>query len=423
MLRYMKFATVFVVLTATVASASSIFSYHPEGVGWWSFPSTGRTAGMGGATIAIYDEMNTIGVNPATNAGLDRTAMLATLLSQSRSVTDAASRSASFHDQYPRVGRIVTPTWKGVVLSFGFEPMSDIVVKWSSRTAGPAGITMIDSLEANGGLWSGSLGLARAFGDFAFGVDWKLVRGNAQTEWRRTIINADTTTAPLATSTLLDREYTGGRASVGAVYRIGETSRRAATWVFGITAELPTSLDRQTTISTGTRIPSFYYPSHEDYYAVVDDLNDTTNATVNLPLSVGAGASYRPSNQFLAAADITYTNWSALSSAFADTWAASVGIEVHPTTSYRAFYPFQWPYRLGARMEEHYIRAGGAKPKAWYVSTGFGVPIGNGVGFIEYAFEYGQRGSISKTLVRERIWRHTISIVGWERWFQYRPRR
>lgn len=421
--RYVKLAALLVMCSVSVSSASSIFSYHPEGVGWWSWPSTARTAGMAGSTVAIYDEMNTIGVNPATNAGLDRTAMLATLLSQSRRVVDTADRSANFYDQYPRVGRVVTPTWKGVVLSFGFEPMSDIMVKWSSRTLEPSGITLIDSLEANGGLWSGSAGLARAFGKFAVGADVKLIRGNAQTEWRRTVIHVDTTTSPLATSTLLDRQYSGVRTAVGALYRVGETSRRRARFVVGAFAELPTSLNRQTTVSTGTRIPSYYYPSHKDYYAVAEDLDDTTSVSVDLPFALGVGASFRPSEQFLAAADIVYMNWSALSSSFANTWSASIGIEVHPTTNYRAFYPFQWPYRFGARMEEHYIRAGGAKPTAWYLSSGVGIPLGHGTGFIEYAFEYGVRGNTTDNLVRERVWRHTISLTGWERWFQYQPRR
>jgi hypothetical protein len=409
---------------STSTQATSIFSYHPDGVGWWDWPSNGRIAAMGGASVGVYDESNPLGMNPATNAAMERGAMTAVFLGQKRVVLDQGSKSAQFFDQHPRIIRIVTPTAKGVVVGVGFEPLSDVVVKWSGGgDLGDTGMRVKDSLDANGGLWSGTFEVAREFGAFSVGAEWSIIRGAIGTEWRRTVLDADGARLPMATSALLRRTYAGNRFGLGAVYRIGETLKAPAIWTFGTVLHLPTSLDQSTIMSSGTRIPSVIYPTHEDNYAAAPDLNDTTEGQTDLPLSLSIGATYRPGDRLLAALDLTYMRWSQVSSKFTDLLQTSLGVEIHPSSDYRSFYPLQWPYRFGVRLENQYVEAGNSAPTNWYLSTGFGLPLGGGSGQIDYSFEYGQRGSVSENHVRERVWRHTISIVGWERMFQYRPRR
>jgi hypothetical protein len=412
-------AAILVLLFAGRVDATSIFSYDPNAVGWWTWPDGGRAGGMGNTATAMYDEMNPYGVNPATIAAFKRTALTMSFVSQRRGVSDAAGGSATFHDQNFRVFRLVTPIARGVVLGFGLEPVSDVMIKWSN-TATDAGVTLNDSLEASGGLWAGTLELAREFGQFSFGAEARLVRGEVSTEWRRTILQEG---APLATSALISRQYNGILYGLGAVYRIGETARRPARWTFGLHVQPPAGLDYTSYSSLGTRIPLWWQPGHEESTPIAPDLNDTTSATADLPLAVNLGATYRPNAQLLAAFDIGYMHWKALDSRFSNTWRAGLGVEVRPSDDYRSFYALQWPYRFGVRWEQHYIPAPVKIPSGIYVSAGAGIPIGQGVGKLDYSIEFGQRGTLETNSVRERVWRHTISLVGWESWFQYRPRR
>ena len=402
------------------SSATSIFSFHQQGVGYWAWSTNARLSAMGGTGTAVYDEMNPIGQNPATIAAFERASMTASFLSQRRSATDDVSSTAIYYDQSPRVLRAVIPMFKGFVIGAGLEPISDTVIRWASKADDVAGMTLLDSLEASGGLWAGTLEIAREFGPISIGAQVRAVRGNLETEWRRTILESG---VPLATSELLSRRYRGSVYGLGVVYRIGETARSAATWTLGASLDLPASIDEDQTLSRGTRIPLWYLPEHNEAPTVAPDLNDTTSSTVDLPLALTLGATWNSGGRLLAAADVGYTRWSTLSDAFADTWRAGVGVEVHPSTDFRSFVALQWPYRFGARWEQHYIPSPVDHPSAWYLSTGFGVPIGGDRGQIDYSFEYGRRGTIGENGVTERVWRQTISIVGWERWFEYRPRR
>ena len=368
---------------------------------------------MGGASNAVFDMSNTIGVNPATVAAFDRTALVASFLNQKRSVKDAQGLTGTFYEQYPRILRVVTHVGYGAVVAAGFEPLSDVRATWSSR-ATTDGVAIHDSLESSGGLWAGSIELARRFGSFSFGARWSLVRGQTRTEWRRTITDPG---APLVTSALLTRRLAGGIFGLGALYHHGEA------WTFGLSVDLPASLDETTTMSAGTRIPSRYVPSHEDAVAVSDDQNDTTSTSLTLPVEVAWGAAWKPGERLLTALDVVYRRWSQLDGAFSDTWRVALGAEVVPSTDYRSFTALQWPYRLGVRWEQHYAPSPAKTVNGWFVGGGVGLPIGQDVGRLDYAIEYGVRGSIADNLVRERVWRHTISVVGWERWFVRRPRR
>gem|GEM_PF-1257580 len=419
MRRIPALALVGMIAASGSASGTSIFSYHQQGLGYWEWRGDGRIMGMGGASVAVFDMSNPISVNPAVISAFEQTSLTATFLSQKREALDYKGLRGTFYDQYPRIFRAVVPLGYGIVMSVGLEPLSDVRMIWSSQ-ATANGVSYRDSLEADGGLWAGTLQFARQFGPFAAGIRVQMVRGRIITEWRRTILDAST---PLTTSVLSTRRFVGGTFGLGAVYRLGEV------WTFGAALDVPTTLDETDIVSLGTRIPSSLYPSHSDKFTIVSsDQNDTSATTLKLPLGFALGASWRPGERLISAAEVEYRQWSQVSSEFRNTWRVALGAEIRPSTNFKSFFLLQWPYRLGLRWEQHYIPAQSTQssrsyPNGWYVTTGLGIPIGAGLGQIDYAFEYGQRGSLGTNLARERVWRQTISIVGWDRWFVRRPRR
>ncbi len=399
---------------ATSAGANSIFSYHSRGLGLEALTGEGRSMGMGYATLAVADADNPAGLNPAGLTGFPLTTLMATFVNSSRGVEGAGGGTAHFYEQNLRQFKAVVPFGYDVKAAMAFLPVSDLQTKWSGMAPQGSPVSYRDSLEASGGLWAGQFELARRFGDFSTGIRWRVVRGQLQTEWRRTVSSRS---APLASSALLTRDVEGNLFSLGGLYHFSDEL------TFGLTADIAADMDEKRTVSLGTRVPSSFYPQHEDGLSVVADENDTTNGTLSYPWGLGFGVCWKPGDRMTLAGDFVYQQWSAVHDDFEDTWEASLGLEITPSTSFRSLFFLQWPYRLGVRREMHYIPAGGSAPVGWFLSGGVGVPIGDGAGRIDYAVEYGTRGTISSNTAKETIWRHTISIVGWERWFEYRPRR
>jgi len=397
---------------ASAAVANSIFSFHPNGIGVWAWPGDARSFGMGGASSAVYDMSNPVGVNPATLTAFEMTSLSASVFLQARSVRDVAGLTGTFNEQYPRDLRIVTPLGRGFVSGFALEPLSDVRITWATRaTAG--GLPVLDSLEASGGLWAASIEVARRFGSVSAGARWQLARGSIHTEWRRTILDG----SPLATSTLQTRTYSGSIFGLGGLYRYGDA------WTVGAALDIPASLRETQAVSLGTRVPNEFYPTHADGPTVAPDHDTTTIASAKLPLGLTAGVAWTSGRRATVALDVAYRRWSRLSPEFPNIWGVALGTEVRPSVNYTSFPVLQWLYRAGVRWEQHYIPSPDTAPSAWFVTAGMGIPIGAGAGQIDYAFEYGQRGTLDRQAARERIWRQTISVVGWERWFERRPRR
>ena len=396
------------------AFAGSIFSFHGKGLGYPAEKGDARILGMGGVSIALLEKNNICGTNPATLTAVPTTALSATFVSQTRTASDENfSESATFNEQDARIFKIVVPVAYDVRVGVSFTPVTDMRAIWSGTSDETSEVTYRDSLDANGNLWAGTFEMARAFGDLSVGMRMQAIRGELRTEWRRTVLDSD---APLATSGLLCREFAGVSFGAGLAYAISDQFTVAAT------ADLGTDLDEECTTSFGTRVISDLYPSHEEGYSWTADRNDTIQTTATYPASYGFGLTWIPDGHLTASAQAQYMKWSDLDGSFTDTWDFALGAEIHLSTDYRSSGVLLWPYRLGVRRESHYITAKNGTPTSWFVSAGFGVPL-DIFGRIDYSVEYGRRGSQSDNGVRETIWRHTITIVGWERWFQRRTRR
>ena len=411
-----------------ISLGNSIFSFHSSGLGLVAPAGDARSLGMGYATVSVYDDDNITSRNPATLTAVNRASFTGTFVSQRRDVEDniAANGTATYYEQNPRIIRLVVPVAYGIRVAAGLEPLTDQHLVWSALQS-EAGIAFRDSLETNGGLWCGTLEAARAFGDFSAGVKMRVVRGDMTTEWRRTVasLEIDSTVYlnPLATSVLRSRHFSGLAFSLGATWRPDPE------WTVGAVLDIKSSLDEQRIVSVGTRIPSFFYPSHYSDGAssvmVVSDMNDTADVSTSYPWGLGLGATWRPAERLVTTAEIYYQRWSQIHSSFDDSWRISTGIEFVPVESYRSLFFLRWPYRLGFRWEKHYIPSPNEGPTAWFVTAGFGIPLGKTrkTGRIDYAFEFGKRGTISANTAQERVWRHTISVTAWDEWFAYRPRR
>jgi len=148
------------------------------------------------------------------------------------------------------------------------------------------------------------------------------------------------------------------------------------------------------------------------------DSSVTITGETVVPLSYGAGASFRPAAQWLVAADFMTQLWShsPVAGNARNSELFGVGIERLPSRESGASWTDKISYRLGFYHHATYYQVNGTPINEWAITAGFGVPI-SGDNRLNTAIEYGGRGETSNNLIKERIIRVSLSLLLGETWF------
>src|SRR5690606_5427278 len=151
---------------------------------------------------------------------------------------------------------------------------------------------------------------------------------------------------------------------------------------------------------------------------------------ITLPMRHSFGFSINRANKWLLGADLRYAKWSDYKDGsvlddqtkFKDSYGASLGGQWTPDiTSIRCWNVVD--YRFGLRYDQTYLNLNGQDIKDMAVSLGLGLPIRAQSGIQAYykinlTAEYGQRGTLTNNLVKERYFNFTVSFMLNDRWFQ-----
>ena len=107
------------------------------------------------------------------------------------------------------------------------------------------------------------------------------------------------------------------------------------------------------------------------------------------------------------------------SSPFVCTVAQSfrIGAEVVPDRRDARYYMKRVAYRAGAYYNKEYYNVGGHDIKAMGVTLGATFPVFNGFNGLTVAVDFGQRGSLQNSLVRERYINFSVAVNLYDRWF------
>ena len=149
---------------------------------------------------------------------------------------------------------------------------------------------------------------------------------------------------------------------------------------------------------------------------------------INMPMKHSIGFSMAKANHWMVGADFNYATWSDFgvgghNPGLTNSYSFSVGGQITPDiTSVNYFGVVD--YRLGFKYNKSYINIANDDVKQMALTVGFGFPLpslfGGSFYKINFATEFGQMGSLTNQLVRERYINFNLGFTLNERWFQRR---
>ncbi len=144
---------------------------------------------------------------------------------------------------------------------------------------------------------------------------------------------------------------------------------------------------------------------------------------IELPSSIGIGASFARNNRFLLGADYSIQNWEETSFLEQDHFSLvnsstlNVGAQFIPNhTDYRN-YLNRIQYRLGFHYTNSYLQLRGHQMTDYGISFGFGLPYANTNTSFNFSVDIGRRGTTNFNLIRENYVMFNFSLSLYDYWF------
>lgn len=377
----------------TANAASSMFS----GIGYGLLQDfhSSRSAGMGGAALALNDTLSLNYLNPAALAGIQqaRVSMGGYFLNQ-----EMRDHNAMDVDGWAQVEHfaLALRLKSGFTIGFFLYPFSRSEYRygWSGEVSGA---NYYQSLQGTGGLSRAALNAAVALGNWGkigggLGVIWGQVE-----ELRGSYFQAS---GYEDIEFLTSKQWLAFAGSAGLM--LHPTDRLTIGAVFE--PEIPIQLDQ-----------SFTY-EEDDSIAIYE-------AEYRLAALYGLGLSWQLSLQFLSSAQILYRPWDQLNDLpgnpadYRNSLDVSAGIEWAPGNWESEHFLRRLMYRFGGRWESGYVQSEGNSIQGYFASAGISYPFRNGRHSLDVAVEYGLRGDLSSNGGQENILKVRFGLNLGGSWF------
>lgn len=385
-------------MPGALTAGGSSYSYATYGM--VEYRPNIRALGMGGVAIAVPSSYSINYSNPAGIMGLSMTRFEGSLYFEGLT-TSNGSRSAYSNSLNMNHIAFAIPFGKNLAAAFSLARYSKVEYNYKT-SAQFQDISYDEKFVGDGGLRQVSFVVAgRVSKQWTLGVSAQYMIGSIQRNWQ-VIWNSDEFSN---TSDNRTEHFGGLRWVAGGIYEYQK-------YHFGAYVALSTDMTRK--------------------ILQTDALGDTLLQSYGespSPFELGLGATYDLNKRYLLGMDLVYSGWNSVE-AFTSNQnnrnavRVSLGAERKPSTAISSPYFDKWYYRGGFYFQNMY--ASGAEGKysnEYFLTAGFGMPFNKERNVIDVTFELGQRGSVSASSVRDRIYRINISISGGERWFQNRQRR
>jgi hypothetical protein len=143
---------------------------------------------------------------------------------------------------------------------------------------------------------------------------------------------------------------------------------------------------------------------------------------LEFPMGLGGGVSLQYPDRFLASVDVNWRNWEKYQSfgrsdSLQNSFVVNVGGEYIPKHNSITSYWHRVRYRLGFRYENTYLSVNGQPIKEFGISFGLGFPFRRSKSMLNFAFEFGNKGTVKNNLVQENFIKFTFGLTIYERWF------
>jgi hypothetical protein len=382
--------------------------YSRYGIGDIQFFGSGRSAGVGGTAIALLSPWSVNRVNPAGQTQLLRTRFAGTFSYEGFRTTDGSQSvylsSGSFGGAVLAIPLSVD---NGLTFTAGFNPYSSVNYKVQAEGA-LAPETYTATYSGGGGLSTALVGFSLAPVD-SFNLGLRLNYLFGQLKSTATV----TSTSPNFSATTYQRtvEADGFSATAGIIYTglaqlfgLKDLGGLSVGAVFSTSTNLSASQQDINTVSTG------------------QDTLTRLEGKIHIPFSGGIGLSWLVKERFLFAADYLHQRWNNFEyfgvhpQQIRNNSRLSVGMEIQPSPETGSSYWRKVAYRFGSYYLSSYYRIRSEPINEWGLTTGLGLPV-TGDTRLDLSLQYGRRGTTDQQLVRDDIFRFSVTLNVGEKWF------
>jgi len=411
--------------TAHAQRSTSASPYSKFGIGQMRGDLLPQTRAMGGISTGVrfLGGANTLNIaNPASYTGFHHTIFDAGLYGNVTQLEkgSAADNSADFAFSHITMG---IPLGKAGGMAFGLIPFSDVGYSSSS-------LKTLDTLNYRSTL-SGEGGVNKAFIGYgvspfkgvSIGANVSYIFGNltdiSKVEFPYSLGAYNTTRKDI-------RSFTGVSVDYGVQYFKSLGNKLSLT--VGYAGSLNNTIkDKSTLVITRTE------PNFSDTENIAKDtsfINEKNSRKINLPLKHSVGFTLAKSNKWLVGADFKYEDWSDFQvrqgeARLGKNYGGSIGGQFTPDPSSIRYLNII-DYRLGFRYNKTQMNHNGSDIKDMAITVGMGLPLptqpySRTFSKINISAEFGQMGTLSNNLVRERYINLNIGFTLNDKWFIRRP--
>ena len=411
----------------------SFSPYSIYGIGNLTKEGTAYNRSMGGVGIANRSKRFINIVNPASLTARDSLSFMADFgLSESNTIYRqnidgnkliSGNNTFNIHDFV-----ISFPIYKSSAFMVGITPFSDIGYQFSSI------ITDQDIVGNTGNV---------ALSNYGEGSIYQLFAGGAVTFWRRLSLGAEF----IYYFGSLDKVY--NMAFEDDSYRTDNNGYnlllRGYTGKFGLQYEQPLGNNLSLTVGATYRLRTNVRGRLTEYsYANTSEITDTLRNNVNhldaadgikFGDEIGVGVSLKGGDKWSAEVNYLMSDWRNTgmesrsgfsadgSSVFSSTVSHSVraGFEIVPNRNDIRYYLRRCAYRAGAYYDTSYYLFDGNVVNSFGITLGVTLPVFRWYNGITVGVDFGQRGSLRNSMVRERYVSFSVGFNIHDLWFQ-KPR-
>jgi hypothetical protein len=383
-------------------------NYSRFGIGDIQFFGSERSAGMGGAAIALLSPWSLNRLNPAGQTQLLWTRFTGTFSYEGFRTTDGSQSvylsSGNFGGALLAIPLSVD---HGFTFAAGFNPYSN--VNYDVRAQGAVGSGDYTAEYTGGG------GLSTALVGF-------------------TLVPVDSVSLGIRLNYLFGQLRSSANVSSSAADFSSTTYERTvnadgfsftAGFIYSGLAQL-TSLKDLRGLNVGG-----VFSTGTDLSATQQGINDVTtgqdtlpeqDGKIHIPVSGGIGLSWLLAEKYLLAADYIFQRWTdftyfgAAQPQIKNSARVSFGLEIQPPQETGGSPGSKPTYRFGAYYLSSYYRVRSEPVNEWGLTTGLGMLI-SGDTRLDLALQYGRRGTTSQQLVTDDIFRFSVTLNVGEKWF------
>lgn len=418
-------------LCASFAAHGQAYSgYSPYsifGVGDLSRQGTAYNRTMGGVGVATRSNRFINILNPAAVTARDSLAFMADFSLYGDNKVFAQNDIKSVNNTFNINDCVISfPLWSTSAMMVGISPYSDTGFGYSFDYTDPDVIGQTGNISysasGNGSIYKLFAAAGITFWDrLSVGAEMDYYFGNLTKTFTTSI--SDASYNSIKSSTSLQASAVGGKFGLQYEQPLGSKSKLT----FGAT------------YSTGAKMRGYYedarfsagYAASDTLYYKMDTLGVTRSARI--ASEIGAGVSFKYADKWMLAFDYTRSDWRdsgienisgfSSSSPFATSLSEAyrLGFEIVPNRNDIRYYFNKVAYRAGAYYKKENFLLNGKTISSMGVTLGATLPIYRWYNGLTLGVEFGQRGSLSDGLIRERYVNFSVGVNIFDIWFQ-KPR-